>query len=88
MNNILNIIKDKTLTYEQKMLSLARAAEESLNVLSINKEVEKYRYEGIICDLNEGHAPYRPRYVAPYYEKFIKRCSNLKTLLRKMDVKM
>lgn len=72
MNNILNIIKDKTLTYEQKVLSLARAAEESLNVLSIKKEAQEYRDEGIICDLNEGHAPYRPRYVAPDYENFLK----------------
>lgn len=72
MNNILNIIKDKTLTYEQKVLSLARTAEESLNVLNISQESQEYRDEGIICDLNEGHAPYRPRYVAPDYEKFMK----------------
>ncbi|MCY6353806.1 YjjI family glycine radical enzyme [Clostridium sp. ZS2-4] len=72
MNNILNIIKDKTLTYEQKVLSLARAAEDRLNVLDISKEAQEYRNDGIICDLNEGHAPYRPRYVAPDYEKFMK----------------
>ncbi|MCY6369511.1 YjjI family glycine radical enzyme [Clostridium ganghwense] len=72
MNNILNIIKNQTLTYEQKVLSLARAAEDSLNVLNISKEAQEYRDAGIICDLNEGHAPYRPRYVAPDYEKFMK----------------
>lgn len=72
MNNILNIIKDKTLTYEQKVLNLARLAEESLNVLNISREAQEYRDEGIICDLNEGHAPYRPRYISPDYEKFMK----------------
>ncbi|MEA4826019.1 MAG: YjjI family glycine radical enzyme [Clostridium sp.] len=72
MNNILNIIKDKVLTYEQKVLNLAREAENSLDVLNISKEVQEYRNEGIICDLNEGLAPYRPRYIAPDYEKFIK----------------
>ncbi|MEJ8553659.1 YjjI family glycine radical enzyme [Tepidibacter sp. Z1-5] len=71
MTNILNIIKDTTMTYEQKVMSLARAAEETLNVLNISEMAQKYREEGIICDLNEGHAPYRPRYIVPDYERFI-----------------
>ncbi|CAH2212923.1 YjjI family glycine radical enzyme [Tepidibacter aestuarii] len=71
MTNILNIIKDTTMTYEQKVMSLARAAEETLNVLNISEMAQKYREEGIICDLNEGNTPYRPRYVVPDYEKFI-----------------
>ncbi len=71
MTNILNIIKDTTMTYEQKVMSLARAAESTLNVLNISEMAQKYREEGIICDLNEGHAPYRPRYIVPDYEKFI-----------------
>lgn len=72
MGKILSIIKDKTLTYEQKVLTLAREAENSLNVLSINDDTRQYMEEGIICDLNEGHAPYRPRYIVPDYEKFMK----------------
>lgn len=72
MDNVLNIIKDKVLTYEQKILSLAREAENSLDVLNISDEVQEYRSQGIICDLNEGLAPYRPRYIAPDYDKFIK----------------
>lgn len=71
MTNILNIIKDTIMTYEQKVMSLARAAEETLNVLNISEMAQKYREEGIICDLNEGHAPYRPRYIVPDYERFI-----------------
>lgn len=71
MQNTLNIIKDKVLTYEQKVLSLAREAENSLKVLNISDAAQDYREEGIICDLNEGNAPYRPRYIAPDYEKFM-----------------
>lgn len=71
MDEIKNILINKTLTYEQKVLSLARAAENLLNVLNIGKEVQKYREDGIICDLNEGNAPYRPRYIVPDYEKFL-----------------
>jgi YjjI family glycine radical enzyme len=72
MNNVLNIIKDRVLTYEQKVLSLAREAEASLKVLNISNDTQKLREEGIICDLNEGNAPYRPRYIVPDYEKFMK----------------
>lgn len=59
------------MTYEQKVMSLARAAEETLNVLEISEIAQKYREEGIICDLNEGNSPYRPRYIVPDYERFI-----------------
>ena len=72
MHNTLGIIKDKVLTYEQKVLSLAREAENSLKVLNISEAAQDYRDDGIICDLNEGNAPYRPRYIAPDYEKFMK----------------
>jgi len=76
MNKVLSIIKDKSLTYEQKLMSLAREAENSINVLNISEESEIYRKEGIICDLNEGNAPYRPRYIAPDYENFLKNGSD------------
>lgn len=72
MNGVEKIIKDVTLTYEQKVLSLARYAENSVRVLNISEDTEKLREEGIICDLFEGNLPYRPRYILPDYEKFMK----------------
>lgn len=86
MNNILNLIKDETLTYEQKVLSLAREAEASLNVLNISDEVKLLRDEGIICDLYEGNAPYRPRYIVPDYEKFMKDGSEFLGLTAPKDI--
>lgn len=86
MNKILNIVKDGTLTYEQRVLSLARAAEDTLEVLNISKEVQEYRTAGIICDLNEGHAPYRPRYIVPDYEKFMKQGSEFLGLKPPADI--
>ena len=86
MNNVLNIIKDKTITYEQKVLNLAREAENSLNILNIGEEVKDYREEGIICDLNEGNAPYRPRYIVPDYEKFMKHGSEFLKLKPPKDI--
>ena len=86
MDNVLNIIKNKSLTYEQKVLSLARAAEDSLDILNITKEVQEYRDQGIICDLFEGHAPYRPRYIVPDYEKFMKEGSKFLGLSPAKDI--
>lgn len=75
MNSILKVIKDNTLTYQQKLLALAGSAEASLNVLDISDDIQKLREEGVICDLNEGNAPYRPRYIVPNYEKFMEQGS-------------
>ncbi|MFD3156375.1 YjjI family glycine radical enzyme [Haloimpatiens sp. FM7330] len=86
MDNILNIIKDKSLTYEQKVLSLARTAEDTLNVLNISSDTKEYINKGIICDLNEGHAPYRPRYIVPDYEKFMKNGSKFLNLQPPKDI--
>lgn len=71
-----SIIKSKFLTYEQKVIALAREAENSLNVLNISEEVQNFRNEGIICDLFEGNAPYRPRYIVPDYNVFVKNGSS------------
>lgn len=76
MENILNIIKSKNLTFEQKVLSLAKEAENSINVLNISDKTREFLEKGIICDLFEGNAPYRPRYIVPDYEKFMQNGSS------------
>lgn len=80
MEKVLEIIKSRNLTYEQKVLNLAQAAEDSLNVLNIGKEAKEYLDAGIICDLNEGHAPYKGRYILPDYERFMKNGSKFLNL--------
>lgn len=86
MNDILKIIKDNTQTYEQKIVSLARAAENSLDVLELSETIQKYRQEGIFCDLNEGNAPYRPRYIVPDYSRFMKQGSEFLRLKPAKDI--
>jgi len=71
MSDVLEIVTSKGLTYEQKVLSLAHAAEDSLQVLHIPEKTKHYMDIGAICDLYEGHAPYRPRYVIPDYQKAV-----------------
>jgi len=79
MSQVLDLIKDRVLTFEQKVVALARAGEATLNVLNITDEVQDYRDKGIICDLFEGNAPYRPRYIVPNYSIFMEKgCSFLR----------
>ncbi len=68
MEQVLNIIKNETLTYSQQVLQLAGQAESTLNVLNIDEETKPLLDSGIICTMFEGNAPYRPRYVIPKYE--------------------
>ncbi|MCL2322136.1 MAG: DUF3029 family protein, partial [Oscillospiraceae bacterium] len=83
---VLEIIKDTTLTYEQKLVALARAAENSIDVLNISGEVQSLRDEGVICDLYEGNAPYRPRYILPDYDLFMKKGSEFLRLDPPKDI--
>lgn len=73
MNKVLDIVTSKGLTYEQKVVALAHAAENSLEVLEIPEKTRHYMETGAICDLDEGHAPYRPRYIMPDYEAVVKK---------------
>ncbi|MBC2854983.1 YjjI family glycine radical enzyme [Cetobacterium sp. 2A] len=76
MNDVLNIIKNSKITFEQKVVSLARYAENSIEVLNVSDYIKKFKQDGIVCDLFEGNAPYRPRYIVPDYEKFMKNGSS------------
>ena len=79
MSEVLNIVKSPEQTYQQKVLSLARSAENSIDVLDISPGIQKLRDEKIICDLYEGNAPYRPRYILPDYDMFMEKgCHFLK----------
>lgn len=69
---IYDVITSSSLTYEQKLKNLAGLAENQLDVLDIPKKTKYYFSTGAINDLFEGHAPYRPRYVMPDYEKYLK----------------
>jgi len=72
MDPILEIISDRVLTYHQKLFKLAMEAENSVAVLNYNATAKQLLKQGIICEMFEGNAPYRPRYTLPDYGKFLK----------------
>lgn len=73
---ILGIIKDRTLTHEQKLTNLAGKADSLMEVLDLPEGLDELlnapKDTQCICDLAEGHAPMRPRYIIPDYAKFMK----------------
>lgn len=66
-SDIVKILADPTLTYNQQLIALARYAENTDHTIPISPELAKAKEEKIICDLGEGNAPYRPRYICPDY---------------------
>lgn len=76
MNNTLKTIVSRNLIYSQKIVNLAREAESTVNVLNISDAFKWYKEKGILCDMLEGNAPYRPRYVMVDFDRFVKQGSN------------
>ena len=73
---MLETVKSKSLTHEQKVATMANHADSLLSVLDLPEGLEEVLRcapeEQCICDLFEGNAPMRPRYIIPDYEKFFR----------------
>lgn len=77
---VFDIIKDPTLTYQQQLLSLARYGENTVGQILMDEEYKEAYKKGILCDLGEGSAPYRPRYICPDYNVLMKKGSKFLNL--------
>ncbi len=73
---IYDTLVDPTTTHEQKVTYLARHAENFMTVLDEPEELDELMRCDIdtrcICNLFEGDAPYRPRYICIDFEKFLR----------------
>lgn len=65
------IVTSPVLSPEQKRHFLALEAENNLPYPALPAEARRALDEGVICDMFEGHAPYKPRYVLPDYARFL-----------------
>ncbi len=72
MSNINDIINNETLTYEQMVMALAREAESTIEPIVKSEKCKEFFETKAFCDLFEGNAPYRPRYILPDYEKLFR----------------
>ena len=69
------IVRDPLLSPAQKSRALALAAENALPYPELPAAVQDAMAQGVLCDMFEGHAPHKPRYVLPDYERFLRQGS-------------
>ena len=63
------LVDSSSLTYRQRVQALAGLAEETLDPPKVSANCADALATGLVCDLAEGHAPYRPRYLLPDYQR-------------------
>ncbi|KLN97101.1 YjjI family glycine radical enzyme [Moellerella wisconsensis] len=71
----LAIVTDPILSPKQKAHFLSLEAENNIPYLSLSAEAETALVERVICDMYEGNAPYKPRYVLPDYTRYLQQGS-------------
>jgi len=69
------VVEDPTLTFHQRRHQLAYLAENALDYPPLSDAAAEALNKRIICDLYEGAAPYRARYILPDYAKALRQGS-------------
>lgn len=83
---IRRILADPQLTYPQRLVALAAAAENTPAPVALSEEAQWFVDRDIVFDMGEGNAPYRPRYVLPDYDKFMEQGSKFLMLEPPKDI--
>jgi len=70
--DLLDMFTSSELTYQQKLFAIANTAERYFDArseesLGLTDKEYSFIENDMICDLNEGNMPYRPRYIVPDY---------------------
>ena len=82
----LKIAEDLTLTYNQQMIALARLGEATDHTIELSDEYYQAKADGVLCDLNEGPMPIRPRYICPDYSILMEKGSKFLNLQPATDL--
>lgn len=86
MTKLTEILKDPRYTYPQRLLELAKYAENSENEIQLSDEARWFAERDMIFDMSEGASPYRPRYVVVNFDKFMKQGSEFLMLDPPVDI--
>lgn len=70
------MIADPALTYRQRVQALALLAENAVEPVVVSAQCRAAQDKGIVHDMGEGNAPYRPRYVLPDYARALEHGSD------------
>lgn len=80
------LVDSPALTYRQRVQALAGLAEESLAPPAVSAACAEALATGLVCDLMEGNAPYRPRYLLPDYARALRQGSDFLGLAAPTDL--
>jgi YjjI family glycine radical enzyme len=72
---VLACVRDPQLTYRQRVQRLAALAENAVEPPAVSQACRQAQAKGVVHDMGEGHAPYRPRYLLPDYATALARGS-------------
>lgn len=86
MEDVLKIVTDTSLTYQQQLLALAHLAESMDHTIPLSDEYVQAMNDNIICTLGEGNLPYRPRYIIPDYSILMEKGSKFLELEAPKDL--
>lgn len=86
MSQAFNICSDLTMTYDQQLKALAKLGEETDDSLPVTSEFLEAKEKGILCDLNEGRMPFRPRYICPDYSVLMEKGCEFLNLTPPTDI--
>ncbi|MBQ9059138.1 MAG: YjjI family glycine radical enzyme [Atopobiaceae bacterium] len=76
MSEFMDIITASNLTYQQKLIHLAQAAENCEHPIQTTPEFDRFFEADALCDMHEGNAPYRARYICADFERFARQGSD------------
>ena len=66
------LVEDPALTFQQRMHQLATLAENALEPPAVSAACAEALEKRIVCDMYEGNAPHRPRYLLPDYARLLR----------------
>ena len=80
------LVDSPALTYRQRVQALAALAEETIEPPAVSASCAQALATGLVSDLSEGPAPYRPRYLLPDYEMALRQGSEFLELAAPRDL--
>lgn len=86
MADIMSIVKDPALTFNQRWIAMAKAAEDTMDPIELSEDAGYFVEKGVVYDMDEGKMPYRPRYVTMDFDKFMKQGSKFLMLEPPKDI--
>lgn len=86
MSELMDIIKDPTMDYQQRCIALAKYAENLEDHIVLSDRTKYFQEKQVVTAMGEGASPYRPRYVTMDFEKFFAQGSKFLELEPPKDI--